>query len=422
MKKEGKRIRRWRGGMDAVQTAQYFHDMAAEGWILEEIGYVFYIFREEAPQELTYRVVTMKAAATGEELAKYEADGWQKVTNCDEEYVFVKERDLWNDDAAERQMMVEEIDRQLETDSEMRKNMTIVTLVIVGLFLLLFFLQYGTDMFVDGLGMNLLISFGPNLLLIVVGGWLMSRRLRKKKERMLDGESVSARDTDWRSSRIRTVAAVAVGVLLIGWALYIEAGWNEKKYDMPVEVSYQDIPAVRLEKLESGELVRVGKNVSSLKATDGLHLGMSQLEAAEYQWMRWMSNFDNYVIDHRYLLIAEHVETDQRAKNAANDAEVELRTEYYRYITEGLAKKQFTGDLEWEDAFYADHVKWDRELLKSQEDIFDELHVCRRDFGKESDIHILCQQGKQVMELDYTGQAEPERILKEVEKVFEAQN
>ena len=36
MEKEGKRIKRWRGGMDAVQTAQYLHDMAAEGWILDE--------------------------------------------------------------------------------------------------------------------------------------------------------------------------------------------------------------------------------------------------------------------------------------------------------------------------------------------------------------------------------------------------
>lgn len=67
MEKEGKRIKRWRGGMDAVQTAQYLHDMAAEGWILDEVGYLTYIFREEEPRELTYRVVTLKEAATGED-------------------------------------------------------------------------------------------------------------------------------------------------------------------------------------------------------------------------------------------------------------------------------------------------------------------------------------------------------------------
>ncbi|WP_458406624.1 DUF2812 domain-containing protein [Anaerotignum sp.] len=412
MKTEGKRIRRWKGGMDAVQTAQYLHDMAANGWILDEVGYLLFVFREEEPQELIYRVVTMKEAAIGEELAKYEAEGWKVAGNWEEQYVFVKERDLWADDTLERQIAVEEFDRQLETDADLRKNMTIVTLVIVAFFLVFLFLQHGTDMLVDGLGMNLLISFGPNLLILVVGGWLMSRRLRKKKERMLDGESVSARDADWRGSRIRTAAAIAVGVLLIGWGLYLEAGWNEKQYDLPQEISYEDIAAVRLEKLENAPLLRVGDPYEKQREWAKQYYG----SYAHFHI------YDNTVTEHHALIIEKRTETDQRMKKSEEGEDIVLHTDYHKCIVESLAEKQYARDLEWEDTFYDDHVKWDRELLVTYEPVFDELHVCRKDLGMESDIHILCRQGRQVMELDYTGQAEPERILQEVEKVFEAQN
>lgn len=423
MEKEGKRIKRWRGGMDAVQTAQYLHDMAAEGWILDEVGYLTYIFREEAPRELTYRVVTLKGAATGEELAAYESKGWKKAGNWEEEYIFVKERDLWNEDAMERQMMVEEIDRRLETDTDMRKNMIIATLAIVGFFLICLIPQYGTELFANGVGMNFLISFGPNLFFILLGGWLVNRRLRKKKERMLDGETVSARDTDWRGSRIRTMAVLAVGVLLIGWAVCIGAEWNQKKYDLPLDVSYRDIPAVRLENLEEGNLEPIGKNISSIKELDGLHLGMPSLEQSEYQRLRWLSNFNNYVVDHRWLLITEQVETNQKVKKLADDTEINLDGEYYDFMLEFLAEKQYQDDLDWEKE--RPSTKYGLEehhiLTETAKGNFDALHICRTEFGDKTELHILCREGKQVMELNYDGQADADDVLVEIQKVFLAQ-
>ena len=409
MEKEGKRIKRWRGGMDAVQTAQYLHDMAAEGWILDEVGYLTYIFREEAPRELTYRVVTLKGAATGEELAAYESKGWKKAGNWEEEYIFVKERDLWNEDAMERQMMVEEIDRRLETDTDMRKNMIIATLAIVGFFLICLIPQYGTELFANGVGMNFLISFGPNLFFILLGGWLVNRRLRKKKERMLEGETVSARDTDWRGSRIRTMAVLAVGVLLIGWAVCIGAEWNQKKYDLPLDVSYRDIPAVRLENLEEGNLERIGKNISTAQEQDSLYFKLNQ--------------FHNYVIDHRWLLITEQVETNQKVKKLADDTEINLDGEYYDFMLEFLAEKQYQDDLDWEKE--RPSTKYGLEehhiLTEMAKGNFDALHICRTEFGDKTELHILCREGKQVMELNYDGQADADDVLVEIQKVFLAQ-
>jgi len=54
-------------------------------------------------------------------------------------------------------------------------------------------------------------------------------------------------------------------------------------------------------------------------------------------------------------------------------------------------------------------------------DAFDETHICKKKFTGEAVLHILCRQGKQIMELEYTGQAEPERILEEIAAVFDAQ-
>ncbi|MBQ9091177.1 MAG: DUF2812 domain-containing protein [Anaerotignum sp.] len=407
-----KKIRRWKGGMDSVQTAQFLHDMAAEGWILDEVGYLLYVFREEEPQELTYRVVTMKEAATGEELAKYEAEGWKKAGNWEEQYVFVKERDLWTDDGLEHQMMVEEIDRRLEREKTDRKATGILGLVLFVFFGIMLFLQYGTDMFFEGLGVELLVQLGPNLVLLFAGGWLVSRRLRKKKERMLDGETVSARDTDWRGSRIRTAAVIAVGVLLIGWALYLETGWNEKQYDLPQEISYEDIAAVRLEKLENAPLIRIG----------GSYEKQREWAKQYYGSYAHFHIYDNTVTEHRALILEKRTETDQKMKKGEDGIAIVLRTDHHKFITESLAKKQFQEDLEWENEFYENHVNWERELLEKYEVGFDELHACWRDFGEEADIHILCRQGKQVMELNYDGQAEPERILEEIEKVFAAQS
>ncbi|MBR2383791.1 MAG: DUF2812 domain-containing protein, partial [Anaerotignum sp.] len=323
MEKDGKHIKRWKGGMDTVQTAGYLRDMAAEGWILEESGYLFYIFRENVPQDLTYRMVTMKSAPTEEELAKYEAEGWKKVTHWEEEYIFVKERDIWDDDALERQMMIEEIDRQLEREKTDRKATGILGLVLFVFFGIILFMQYGTDLFFEELGMHLFVNFRPSLFFLIFGGWLVIRRLRKKKERLLDGETVSAGDTDWKGSRIRAMIAIVVGFSLIGWALYLEAGWNEKITDLPMEIDYREVPAVRLERIEDAKLVRTGKDVETQKA--------NILNVYGPAFLGWHS-YDNAVRDHGMLIIMEETETEQRMRPEDGDGVIELSTDYCDFL------------------------------------------------------------------------------------------
>lgn len=407
-----KRIKRWKSGMDAVKAAQYLHDMAAEGWILEEVGYLFYVFRENAPADLKYAVQTFKEQPSKEELETYTAKGWQVIDHWEQEYVFARERDTWTEDAVDRQTVAEEIGQRIEKERENARTGGFVFLAIMGIVLLLFFMQFGIQMFSNDLGWWLFFQIVPNFLIIFLGGWLAVRRLRKKRERVLDGESLD-KDIDWRRQRKINAIRWLVVILLLGGVIYYEMGWNETIYDLPQEISYAELPAVRLEKLEGNELIRMGKSVAEQQEDVKDRYGFST---------RWHT-YDNAVRDYGNLIMMRKIETNQNMRKADEDAELELKTKYYNFVFEAFAQKQYNGVLEQEEEMF---LKFrDPEMRKQIEGVegeFDELHICQQKYEKENVTHILCRQGRQLMELDYNGQAEIDRILAEVEKVFEAQN
>ena len=423
MKKEGKYITRWKTGANKLQGAAYLRDMAEQGWILEDMNHLMYTFREDEPQYLKYRLEERETVLTEEERAEYAKDGWTEVCHYELEYIFVKEREPFAEDEEEinRQELVEEIDKQLKQDFDTRKNMVFVTVFIVVGFLVIFCLNGSIEGYGLELVTKLLISFGPNLFFIFLGGWLVNRRLKNKKRQLEDGD-IPDEYTDWRKYKYKGLAGVLVGFLIIGWAVCIEADWNQKKYDMPTEVSYWDIPAVRLENLEEGELERIGKSVSSVKKLEGLHLGMDLFEQTEYQRLRWMSNFNNYVIDHRWLFITEQMETNQRVQNVSGK-EINLDVEYHHFILEALAEKQYQDGLDWEKEKPSTQYGLEEHhiLTETAKGNFDELHICRTEFGNETLLHILCREGKQMMEVNYDGQADADDVLMEIQRVFLAQ-
>lgn len=422
MEKDGKRIKRWRTGATKLQGAAYLRDMAEQGWILEDMNHLMYFFREEEPRYLRYRLEERESVLTEEERAAYEKDGWTEVCHYELEYIFVREREPFADDEEiDRQDLAESIDKQLKEDLGLRKNMFLVTVLIIGGFLLLFLLQEGFDGIKKEMIANLMVSFGPNLFFIFLGGWLVNHRLKKKKRQLEEGD-IPAEYADWRKQKRSGIIVVSMLVLVIGWAVCIEAEWNQKKYDMPKEISYWDVPAVRLERLEEGELEPIGKKVSSIKELEGLHLGMSLYEQSEYQRLRWLSNFNNYVVDHRWLLITEQVETNQRVLNTSGE-EIWLDGKYDHFILEFLAEKQYRDDLEWEKEKLSTKYGMEKHdiITETAKGNFDELHICRTEFGDKTVLHILCREGTQVMELNYDGQADADDVLLEIQRVFLAQ-
>lgn len=107
--------------------------------------------------------------------------------------------------------------------------------------------------------------------------------------------------------------------------------------------------------------------------------------------------------------------------------ELNLDTLYERYRSENTAEKVYLETVlaerdtenRWEEEFDIP----ERKEVSPETDVFDDLYVCRRDWTEEISYHILCRQGNQLMEMDYTSSRELdlERLLAEVEQVFAAQ-
>jgi hypothetical protein len=117
MKKKGKHITRWKTGATKLQGAAYLKEMAEQGWILEDMNHLMYTFREEEPQYLKYRILDRDCVMAQEEREAYEKDGWTEVCHYELEYVFVKEREPFEEDTEEeKQEVLAELDRQIRLE------------------------------------------------------------------------------------------------------------------------------------------------------------------------------------------------------------------------------------------------------------------------------------------------------------------
>ena len=78
MSRDDKRIKKWRSAGTLGEL--YLKEMAEQGLLLEEMTPLKYIFREDEPQHLRYRIEELEHAPTDEERAEYAKDGWQEVS------------------------------------------------------------------------------------------------------------------------------------------------------------------------------------------------------------------------------------------------------------------------------------------------------------------------------------------------------
>ena len=77
MSRDDRRIKKWRSAGTLGEL--YLKEMAEQGLLLEEMTPLKYIFREDEPQHLRYRIETLEHIPTDEERAEYAKDGWQEV-------------------------------------------------------------------------------------------------------------------------------------------------------------------------------------------------------------------------------------------------------------------------------------------------------------------------------------------------------
>ena len=425
MKKEGKRIKRWRTGATKLQGAAYLRDMAEQGWILEDMNHLMYIFREEEPQYRRYRLEERESVLTEEERAAYEKDGWTEVCHYEVEYVFVKEREPFEEDPEEnKEEILKDLEQKIELEekTERRTRQGQLIVIAIGLVAALLTMGFseGTMIFV----VKILTRLLPWILIAYFASRRRTKNLRQEQDRVREGD-ISDDYTDWRKSRRATVLFVLALVIGLGVWAYYKSGFNEKTFDMPAEVSYKEIPAVRLENLFDEPLTRAGDSIDP--AMEGIRLNANMGEGSMYEIKKNMGGFDNYGVDHRFLLKTKEMVETHQCMQTEDRIELNLDTDYYyfRDIRDAGARyiELCVEEEEMDEYWREEGIDFPPpQKIEAESERIDNIHVCRTDWTNEIAYHVVANKGSQVMELHYSGKdIDVKRLLFEIARVFDAQ-
>lgn len=423
-----KKVRRWKSSTTKLQGTAYLREMAEQGLLLEDMSHLMYIFREGEPQYLQYRMEERKNILTEEEREAYAKEGWQEVCHYELEYIFARERDPFTEDAAANAAEIAaELDEEIKLEEKNERTNRYGQLAVIGIGLIAAFLIFG---FSDGtlyLAVRMLVRFLPWILLAFVLSRRRTKKLQREKEEVLNG-NISDDYTDWRKGRRATFILIAFLVIGLGVWVFYASDFNEKTFILPQEVSYAEIPAVRIEQIKKGSWEQIGEGLEPER--EGIQMGnIDYVGNAEYRSKKRWGELYNYGIVYRYLPSLESkVFTTQYLQEAEMGETAKMETTYYRYRLELLAERKFAKEearnMGGSGIYTGDEIYWQEgtvEFLDAEKDKLDDLHVCMVTSELGERLHILARQGKQLMEVKYSGNAEREAILKEIAAVFTAQ-
>ncbi len=225
----------------------------------------------------------------------------------------------------------------------------------------------------------------------------------------------------------RLLSGIALAVLLLyfGVRLYFMSDFNEKTFDLPVEISYAEVSAVRLEKLTDEPLARTGDAIDP--DMEGLRFEADFTKGRMYEIKKEMGTFENYGVDYRHELHTErHLETKQEMQTD-DGVELWLDTEYTHFRQEKSAEVKYKDAVKREasmnEMWEQEQSSWVSKTVSVEDSYFDDLHICRTDFSDSVTTHVVCRKGTQVMELDHNApEMVLEKLLMEIKAVFAAQS
>ena len=428
-----KKLKRQMPLRDGLHAQAYFHDMAARGLFLDEIGQWYYYFREGEPKEIRYATQVFSDYPTETELEEITAKGWQMVCRWEKEFVFATEDmtipDLY--DHLEIQRL--EVERQILA-TEVKK----MDWFPVGMILFAFcFAIYSNGLKAE----SLMVAAGRvwHWFAIVAFGFVFNffarKRLKRKREELEEQRQLKEEgrweddDIDWHGRRGRNTVCIAVLVLLLAAAGYYACNMNEETFDMPEKISYAELPVVRVEELQAGDWERYGVPVDLSREGFGLRNGTDFQKNNEYREAKFWSRVQNYGVEYKNLPVAKRkIFMTQYMEEQHTGELTGLQTQYWNYRLEMLAERKFEkltehvvrgagiysgAELDWTDA--------GREVLDIPKGSFDELIVCKITGEKGERLQILAREGSQLMEMKYKGNVEAEKILTEISRVFASQ-
>ena len=433
-----KRIRQLKRQMplrDGLRAQVYFNDMAQRGLFLDEIGQIYYYFKESEPKEVRYATQVFSDYPAQSELDEISAKGWKLVSRWEKEFVFATEDmnipDLYDHLEIERL----EVERQiLATESSMKKpDWFIIVMVLIPLVYAIYRNGFNVE--------SLMVAAGRtwHWIAILLFGYGFNRfnrkRLQRKKTELEEQRQLQEEgrwdndDVDWQGKRVKNtvlIVIVAVATVVVG---YYACNMNEETFDMPEKVSYAELPVVRVEELQKGDWKRAGEPVDLSREGFGIRNGTDFQKNNEYRDAKFWSKVQNYGVEYKNLPVAERkVYMTQYMEEQQTGKLTGIQTQYWNYRMEWLAERKFeklaedvgTGagiysgaELDWTDA--------ERELIDIPNGNFDEVVVCKLTGEKGERLHILAREGTQLMEMKYKGNVEIEKILLEINRVFYSQ-
>ena len=429
-----KQLKRQMPLRDGLRAQAYFQDMARRGLFLDEIGYLYYYFREDEPKEIRYATQVFSEYPKQEELDEVSEKGWKMVCRWEKEYVFATEDmtipDLYDHLEIERL----EVERQiLATETNGKKpDWFMIVMTLIPFIYVIYRNGFNAESFMIAAGR--VWHWIAILLFVVVFNFFARKRLKRKRAELEEQRQLREEgrwdddDIDWRSKRARNtvlIAVVAAAVLAMG---YYGCNMNEKAFDMPDAVSYAELPVVRVEALQEGDWKRAGEPVDLSREGFGIRNGTDFQKNNEYRDAKFWSRVQNYGVEYKNLPTAERkVYMTQYMEEQQTGELSGIQTMYWNYRLEMLAERRFEklaekigragiysgAELDWTDA--------EREILDVPKGTLDELIVCKLTGEKGERLHILAREGDQLMEMKYKGNVDVEKILTEISRVFASQ-
>lgn len=254
--------------------------------------------------------------------------------------------------------------------------------------------------------------------------------LQRKRARLLEdaGECMEA---DWRKSRSRHRGWMAVGAVVVLAVVYWCSGIGGKVTDLPQEISYANLAAVRLEQLVDDTFIPWGERIDLTYEGFRITPQVGNMDRYDYQDKKRNGEIENYVTRYRSKLLGgKSVVTTQAMQNEETGQMQWLETTYYAYPMEFSAERGYAKRAEsirnGGGVYRGKTLIWsgaERIELPAAQGDWDGLTVFQfvnEEENAEKRV-ILVQQDTQMMELHYRGDAALEEILAEVKEVFAAQ-
>lgn len=413
---------------DLAGSSAYFQEMAAEGKILDEVGYLYYYFREEEPKDIRYEATVFTEYPSAELLEEYAQKGWHVVSHWELEFVFATEDmespSLFGIDGWE----LEKVERTLE---QLEKNKISKWDILTSVLLFLGFVygvsKGGMDILLSKEAMRFLLPF----VIAVVLYFVQKIHLQRKRARLLEDADDGYTEMDWRRNRSHHRNWMAAGVVIVLGVIYWCSGIGGKVSDLPQEISYVDLPAVRMERLAGEDFIPWGERIDP--AFEGFRVtpGIDNTPRHTYQDKKRNGEVENYVTRYRSKLLGgKAVMTTQAMQSEETERTEWLETTYYSYPMEFLVERGYAKRAEKArdggGIYGGKNLIWGdakRTEIPAAQGNWDSLTVYQWVNAEENAEKrvILVRQDTQMMELHYRGDAALEDVLAEADKVFAAQ-